>query len=271
MVALLFAGLLCDLALADEKPLWELGLGATALSLPDYRGSASNHLYALPFPYVILRGEHLKSDRNGVRGTLFDSDRIELNLSVGAALPVNSNHNPARQGMPDLSPTLEIGPSLDVKLWATDDRRYKLDLRMPIRSATTLTNGVHDIGWVFSPRVNLDVTDVAGLPGWNLGVLAGPLYGSERYHRYFYSVLPQYATPSRPAFDAKAGYAGSQLVMALSKRYPKFWIGAFLRWDTLKGAVFEDSPLVSRDRYLAAGIGIAWILGESSTRVQWDE
>jgi outer membrane protein len=255
-------------AFAAEKPLWELGAGISALSFPDYRGSDQASLYPIPFPYLVYRGEFLKADRNGIRGTLFGSDRIELNLSVGASLPVNSDDNRARQGMPDLQPTVELGPSLDLNLWRTPDRRTRLDLRLPVRTAVTVKEGMDDIGWVFSPRLNLDITDVAGLAGWNLGLLAGPMVGSERNHDYFYSVAPQYATADRPAFDAKSGYAGSQFMMTLSKRYPKYWLGAFVRQDTLKGAVFADSPLVKREGYFAAGAGIAWILGESSTRVE---
>jgi len=253
---------------AAEKPLWELGAGISALFLPDYRGSDQSSLYAIPFPYLVYRGTFLKADRHGIRGTFFGSDRIELNLSLGASLPVNSDENRARQGMPDLQPTVELGPSLDLNLWRTPDRRTRLDLRLPVRTAVTVKEGMDDIGWVFSPRLNLDITDVAGLTGWNVGVLAGPMYGSERNHDYFYSVAPQYATADRPAFDAKGGYAGSQFLMSVSKRYPKYWLGAFARWDSLKGAVFADSPLVEREGYFAAGVGIAWILGESSTRVE---
>jgi len=267
LTALLFA---CSAghAFAAEKPLWELGAGISALSFPDYRGSDQTSLYAIPFPYLVYRGEFLKADRHGIRGTFFGSDRIELSVSVGASLPVNSDDNRARQGMPDLQPTLELGPSLDLNLWRTHDRRYKLDLRLPVRAAVTVKGGMDDIGWVFSPRLNLDITDVEGLAGWNLGLLAGPMVGSQRNHEYFYSVAPQYATAERPAFDAKGGYAGSQFLMSVSKRYPKYWLGAFARWDSLKGAVFADSPLVKREDYFAAGVGIAWILGESSTRVE---
>jgi len=271
LAALLLASLPAGHSVAAEKPLWELGVGISALSLPDYRGSDESSLYAIPFPYLIYRGTFLKADRNGIRGTFFGSDRIELNVSLGASLPVNSDDNPARQGMPDLQPTVEIGPSLDFNLWRTPDRRYKLDLRLPVRTAVTVKEGMDDIGWVFSPRLNLDISDVAGMAGWNLGLLAGPLYGSERNHDYFYTVAPQYATAERPAYDAKGGYAGSQFMMTTSKRYPKYWLGAFVRWDSLKGAVFVDSPLVQREDYFAAGIGIAWILGESSTRVEADE
>lgn len=268
LATLLLASLSAGHACAADKPLWELGIGMSALSFPDYRGSDESSLYAIPFPYVIYRGTFLKADRNGVRGTFFDSDRIELNVSVGASLPVNSDNSRARQGMPDLHPTVEIGPSLDLTLWRADDRRYTLDLRLPVRAAVTVGSGMDDVGWVFSPRLNLDILDVGGLAGWNLGLLAGPIAGSARNHDYFYSVAPQYATADRPAYDAKSGYAGSQFLMSLSKRYPKYWLGAFARWDSLAGAVFADSPLVKRDHYFAAGVGIAWILGESSTRVE---
>jgi outer membrane protein len=269
--SMLLLGLFAGHACAAEKPLWELGIGVSALSFPDYRGSDESNLYAIPFPYFVYRGTFFKADRDGVRGTFFDSDRIELNVSLGASLPVNSEENAARQGMPDLEPTVEIGPSLDLHLWRTDDRRYKLDLRMPVRAAITIAGEMKDVGWVFSPRLNLDIIDVAGLAGWDMGILAGPLFGSQRNHDYFYSVPPQFATASRPAFDAEGGYAGSQFLMSLSKRFPKFWLGAFARWDSLKGAAFVDSPLVNSEQAFAAGIGIAWVLGESSTRVEADE
>ena len=89
--------------------------------------------------------------------------------------------------------------------------------------------------------------------------------GSERNHDYFYSVAP---TADRPAFEAEGGYTGSQFMLTVSKRYPKYWVGAFARWDSLKRAAFDDSPLVRQESYFAAGVGIAWILGESSTRVE---
>lgn len=257
-------------AAADEKPLWEAGLGVGGLVMPDYRGSSQSRAYALPMPYFVYRGEFLKADRNGVRGTLLDTDRVELNISGAASLPVHSDKNDARQGMTDLKPTVEVGPSLDVNLWRTADHRTKLDLRLPVRAAFTVESSPKSLGWVFSPRLNLDVEDVAGFNGWNLGLLAGPLFQSRRYNDYFYSVAPQYAAAGRPAYQAGGGYAGTQVLSSLSKRFKSTWVGAFVRWDTLKGATFEDSPLVRRDQYLAAGLAVAWVLGESSRKVEWD-
>ena len=271
LATLLLASLAACNVGAAEKPLWELGIGMSALSFPDYRGSDESSFFAIPFPYVVYRGTFFKADKDGVRGAFFDSDRVELNVSAGASVPVSSDDNSARQGMPDLQPTVELGPSLDLKLWHNRDRRYALDLRLPVRAAVTLMGGMEYVGWEFSPRLVLDVSDVAGLAGWNLGLLAGPIYGSQRSHDYFYAVAPQYATANRPAYEPDAGYAGSQFLVSLSKRYPKYWLGAFVRWDSLDGAAFVDSPLVRSESYLAAGVGIAWIVKESPIMVEAED
>jgi outer membrane scaffolding protein for murein synthesis (MipA/OmpV family) len=239
----------------------------SALHFPDYRGSDESGFFAIPFPYAVYRGKIFKADEEGVRGALFESERVELNVSLGASVPVNSDDNRARQGMPDLQPTVEFGPSLDFNIWRSADRRLKLELRLPVRLAVTVLGGVENVGWETSPRIAFDITDVAGLADWDLGLLAGPIFASERKHDYFYTVKPRYATPDRPAFDAKAGYSGSQLIVSVSKRYEKLWLGAFARWDNLGGAAFTDSPLVMQENYFAAGVGVAWILKESSVRV----
>jgi outer membrane scaffolding protein for murein synthesis (MipA/OmpV family) len=173
-----------------------------------------------------------------------------------------------RSGMPDLRSTVEAGPSFDFHLFRSAERKVKLDLRMPLRTAATVQSSPRIIGWTFSPRLNLDLRDPFGLPGWNLGLLAGPLFADRRYHDYFYSVAPQYATPARPEYSASGGYAGTQTLAALSKRYPKFWVGAYMRYDTLAGAAFVDSPLVQRKSYWTGGFGFAWMIRKSSQVVQ---
>jgi outer membrane scaffolding protein for murein synthesis (MipA/OmpV family) len=258
-------------AAAAELPLWELGAGVGAFALPDYRGSDQARGYVLPVPYVVYRGKFLKADRHGIRGELFDSDRVELNVSVAASLPVNSSRNTARAGMPDLRPSLELGPSLEFALWRSRDGRDLLELRLPVRAAFTLESSPESIGWVATPNLNLDLPGRGALAGWNFGLLAGPVYGSRRQHEYFYGIAPQFATPGRPAYSAPGGYAGFQFVAAASRRFPGFWVGAFVRADTLSGAAFEASPLVKRDIYIAAGFAVAWVLGTSEQRVQAEE
>jgi outer membrane protein len=52
------------------------------------------------------------------------------------------------------------------------------------------------------------------------------------------------------------------------KRYPKFWVGAYMRYDTLAGAAFIDSPLVQRKSYWTAGFGFSWMIARSSQLVE---
>jgi len=252
-------------ARADDKPLWEVGLGLGAVAFEDYRGSATSHAYPVPVPYVIYRGEFLQADRDGVRGKLFNQDWLEINVSGNLTTPVRNDA--ARSGMPELRTTLELGPSFDFHLFKSADAKYKLDLRVPLRVAATVQSSPKWIGGTFTPRFNLDIIDPLGFSGWNLGLALGPEFADRRYNAYFYDVAPQYATPSRPAYLSSGGYTGLQSLAAVSKRFPKFWVGAYMRHDSLQGAAFEDSPLVQRRNYWSGGIGFAWMISQSSRLV----
>ncbi len=258
-------------SLADTKPLWELGVGPGVVVFNDYPGSSAYRTYVLPVPYVRYRGKFLRSDRDGVRGVVLDAPRVSLNFSLGASVPARSRGDSAREGMPDLNALVEIGPSLDLHLWNSDADRVQVDLRLPVRAAFTLTLPPRDVGWVAAPHFNLDVRNVWGSPGWDLGVLAGPLFASQRYNRYFYAVAPAYATALRPAYDPPPGYAGTEITLALSRRFPIFWVGGFLRYQNLAGAVFANSPLIQSHSDVAGGVGIAWIVGHSDRTVEASE
>lgn len=255
-------------ARADDKPLWELGIGIAPMELPDYRGSDQSRGYVLPLPYIVYRGDVLKVDRSGIYGRLFESDRVKLDLSFDAGVPVNSRKNDARQGMPDLDPVFEVGPSLTVCLSSRCDGDRFLEFHLPIRAVfATNFSSVDSIGGTVQPHLNYDFRDIGPGGDWNAGIAAGPLYATERYHDYYYQVAPAYATPVRPAYDARGGYSGFRLTTTLSKRFDKMWFGAFVRYDDLSGAAFEDSPLVRIHRSVMAGFGIAWVLAESERRV----
>ena len=70
-------------------------------------GADTTHAYPLPLPYIFYNGRFLKANRDGIRGTLFNQDRFELNLSFDATTPVRNDH--VRFGMPDLKSTVELG------------------------------------------------------------------------------------------------------------------------------------------------------------------
>lgn len=252
---------------AEEKPLWEAGFGVGAIVFSDYRGSDEARAYPVPLPYFVYRGDILKADREGMRGELFDRKYAELSISLNATIPVDSEDNEARAGMPDLDPTIEIGPSLDLHLWRSQNERVQVDLVMPVRVPITLESSPRAIGWVFSPRINLDVQDVR-TSGWDVGVGFGPVFADRKYHDYFYSVPAANATPTREEYQASGGYSGAHVIASLSKRFPKYWVGAFLRYDALQSTAFDDSPLFKSEHYFAGGVGIAWMVGRSKRMVE---
>ena len=253
-------------AAAAERPLWELGLGAGALRLPHYRGSDQSHDWLLPVPYVVYRGEIFKADRDGARAVLFESERVDFDLSVSASAPTRSKDNEARRGMSDLSPTLEFGPKINLNLARGSD--WKLDLRAPVRAAFTLDGRPEMVGWTATPSINLDLP---GRLGWNLGLQAGPVWGSRRWHAYFYDVPVALATPERPAYRSRGGYAGGQFTAALSRRFERTWAGLFVKYDTLQGAVIAASPLVRQRENLSIGAALVYVFAESSQRVASDD
>lgn len=180
-----------DVRAAEEKPLWEIGAGVSALTLPAYRGSDQTNNFILPLPFFSYHGDFFKADRHGIRGSFFDTDRLDFTVSLALSPPMGSNDIPVRAGMPDLKATFEIGPQVDLTLWRSESRARYFKLLMPLRAALTVEGSPQGVGWVFSPTLNVDITDLPGMPGWNLGLLAGPLFGSQRQNAYYYSVAPQ--------------------------------------------------------------------------------
>lgn len=249
-------------ATCRELPLWEVGAGIFPSTFPAYRGSKDQQFYLLPFPYLVYRGDFLRVDRDGLRAQLFDTDRVQINISVNASTPARSEDSNSREGMPNLDPTVEIGPSLNILLAELTDK-HSLKLRLPVRSVIATDLGsTEQAGWIFNPHIKLESEDVFG--GWDAGLSLGPLFGSGKYHAYYYAVEPQYATASRPAYSASGGYSGTLALASLSRRFDRIWMGGFIRYDNLKSAQFEDSPLLETDHSLMAGIAIAWIFKQSS-------
>lgn len=256
---------------AELRPEWEFGLGATAFTFPDYRGSDESRGYVLPLPYVIYRGNVLRVDRQGVRGVFFESDRVEFDISLSGSPPVDSSKNRAREGMPDLDPTFEIGPRLNVILLRDENRNRALTFRLPVRAVIATDLSYADAqGVTVYPNLTYDARPRFFDYRWRLGLQAGLLYATRRYHRYFYGVDEEFATLERPAYTASGGYSGAGLAASLTRRFQKVWVGAFARYESLKGVAFESSPLMRRDYALTAGIAFAYVFAESKNKVEVD-
>jgi len=256
------------IAVAAEKPLWELGAGVGILQMPDYRGSDKNRVYVLPYPYFIYRGDVLKIDRERISGRLFKTDRLVLDFSFFGQVPVKSSDNDARRGMLDLDPTFETGPSLNITLLDNRQEDYKLNLTLPVRAGfSTDFYSLRHEGWIFAPRLVFQKNDLIPKTGVNLGISLGPVFADSAYHRYYYSVEPAYATASRPAYSASGGYSGSAITIGMSKEYKQLVFNLFVSMDFLHGAVIEDSPLVKTRTSIMSGFSVSWIFRKSERNV----
>ena len=264
---LFFALVASHQACAQRLPLWELGLATGYVSIPYYRGSASNRDVVLPMPLAVYRGKDLKVDEEGARRRLFSSKHLKLELSLAAGIPVPEGQtNKVRQGMPGLDATLEFGPRLVVDFWKKNNASFALHAPLRAVSSVSFSNiGLH--GWVFAPYLYY-MRKSPGVNGWEFDIALGPIYGSQKYHAYYYSVAPQYANAEREAYYAEAGYSGSRLTIYLQKSLNRLWLSAFARYDSLSKASFIDSPLVEKEHSLIAGFVIGWIFAKSPHRVK---
>jgi hypothetical protein len=260
--------------LAEGLPRWELGFGGGAIRIPDYRGAGEAGVYPYPFVMPIYRGRRFQADEEGIRGLLGKLPRLRLDLSFFGNVPVRGNSG-ARSGMDDLDPILEIGPMLRYKPWATADARQSIIIDAPIRAALAIGSGIDAVGYSVTPRVSYrrEVKPFAGLSfggsrPWRWSLSGEALWGSRGLHRYYYQVDPRDATATRPAYDAQAGFGGTRLRTSLYRRDPDKLISFYLLYDNLRGAVFEDSPLVEQRDGFTIGFVVTWFLLQSADRVE---
>ncbi len=269
-VALAFA-CLCVLpgVQAGHLPLWEMGIGVGTLHTPDYRGSNSENNIVLPFPYIVYRGTFLQIDReDGIRGKLFANEGVRIDLSLAGNVPVSDSDEGARRDMDSLDPLVEVGAELIVDLWRSGDRNHRFGFNLPVRLVYSVGDPLLKFqGVTVSPYLNYKIRHE------NQGVLMrysasfGPVFGSSRYHDYFYEVNPEFVTSEREEYHADSGYGGRRLTVSVTRHTNKFMIGAFARYDDLDGAVFDDSPLVETGNYFIFGVVFGWILGSSDETV----
>lgn len=254
---------------AQTLPAWEVGLGLGVISVPFYRGADRGRTYLIPVPYLVYRGRFLQMDEAGIRGKLFTSDRLKLDVSLAAGVPVPEETDGVRSDMPKLSPTVELGPQFEYRMWRAQEGRGAVWLHLPVRSAFSVNFGeFRHQGWIFSPYVEYETRDGSPDTPWAISIGAGPLFADRSYHDYFYEVLSSQATAARREYHPDGGYSGSRVTLTVHRRIGRWWFGAFARADDLHGAVFADSPLVQKETYYAVGAAVVMMLATSRERVE---
>lgn len=232
-----------------------VGLGVGAVVAPDYRGSREYRRTLSPIPYFVYTGRYFKADRDGLRSDLFQREWFELNFSASATLTPESHRTPLRRGMPSLYSTLELGPALNVNV-SGERINDGWMLSLPLRAVVAVSEDPEMVGWVAHPQL---------VRRWQnsrrtFTFRTGPYFADRAYHRYYYRVAPQYVTDNRPEFDLGAGYSGWSSQLVLSQRRGNWWFGIYGRYENLRGAAFEQSPLMETHHVFNVGGGVSRIL-----------
>jgi outer membrane scaffolding protein for murein synthesis (MipA/OmpV family) len=251
----------------EARPIWEVGFGAGVGSAADFPGADRYRVRALPFPYVVYRGQLFRSDENGARLQQKLNRNIELDISSTASFPVHSDANGPRAGMPDLDYMFELGPNLKIT-FARPQPGVRLLIELPLRASFS-TNWHHmDYrGLVFAPDIGVQDAALLG-SAWHGYADIGPMFASARLQQYFYEVAPQYALPDRPAYEADGGYMGSRLEIGLNRSLTdSLKLFAYARFDDYAGAENRDSPLLKSTLNGAGFVGFAWSFLHSSRTV----
>jgi MipA family protein len=248
-------------AQAEEvEHILEIGAGVAGQYLPEYRGHNEHRLVAIPFPYVGYQGKIIKADEDGIRGEFVKAPRFELNVSGDLALNDGKNDAKRREGMPELGTEFQAGPTINFLL-AGNSFKSGLMLRLPVRAAYAFEDDYSSVaaqGFVFNPMLTYVKPNL--FDHWHMTFDLGALYATEKYHRYFYTVAPQYATPQRPAYSAKGGFSGTFAELGLSRRDKNLIYSVGLRYDRLHDATFIGSPLVETKNHWVISIAFAYVL-----------
>lgn len=242
----------------DEKVEWALGLGLGIFEYNLYPGSKATNRFVLPAPYFTYLSSKFEIDR-GIKSFIYNSNIIVIDISADFLLPVKSDGTEARKGMPDLDFMLQAGPSLEFKLNDKNKNYFEARFEIPFRLAiATNFSSIENIGYLIEPRFTFDhqrSTDT----GLSHKATIGLKFATQDFYSYYYDVAPEFSTATRPVYNSDAGYGGSFFNYRVTYKAGDLVYWMFLRYQSLRGAEFEDSPLVEKQDYSLIGAGFSWI------------
>ena len=238
----------------------EAGIGISAVHVPHYIGSNEANDFFLPFPYIRYRSEKLNIDRNLIQGNLWRSGNWYLEISLGGSVKVDSDENQARQGMDDLDFIVEAGPSLHYYFSGGRKSENAVLFQLPLRIAmsTDFTELDHQ-GFTSIPRFvwrrGYFINGYEVRPQISLGLRLG----TAEYHDYIYGVNSEFSSPNRPQYAGETGYGGWQFAYSTAVLWDDYLVAGGLRYVQIDGAVYDDSPLITRSDSLLAGLAVAYL------------
>jgi hypothetical protein len=209
---------------AKDGPYFGVAFGTGWVQ--DYPGSESGRMRYLAIP--TYKSKSLSIDQqDNVKGDLLERDRFQLSMSFIFLFPTDSGNIAIRAGMPDLDWTLQLGPELRIELFHYD--YHTMYLRLPVRfvHTTDFSHRFEYLEWNFAPGFR-NVFDFGDKYGEFITRLELD-YASEKYNEMFFEVAPEFATTSRPAYNATEGLV--QYIVGVNYSYYDFF-----PWTIFAGA-----------------------------------
>lgn len=236
-------------AATDTDALWELRIAAFGRYGPAYPASTENQANFIPLPIPVYRGRFLRlfeDSESPIRGRVFQRDRIKLDLDFDLTFPSDSDDIDVRTGMPDLDLLIEAGPELELEFARHELYTGRWYLALQARAAVSF-DGLDPSyrGLSFSPELRY-VAQLTSRDEAKLRIT--PTFATDKYMGYYYQVDPEFETPSRPAYEARPGYLGTDITANWTRNFSRnlsMVIGA--RLGLHSGARNEDSPLFTKD------------------------
>jgi MipA family protein len=245
----------------EAKPLWEFGAGALAASSPAYPGAATRTGKFIALPFVLYRGEYVRSEQSNVGLRAIKTPRYELDVGFAASIGSSAKDVPARAGMRDIGTLVEFGPRLKVNLGDVSKGPSGVWVELPVRGVFDVSHGFANRGVSFEPQLSFDVP----LPGgWKGGASVSGIFGSQKLNDTFYSVSAAQATALRPAYTAQSGLLALRSTLAASKKItPDLRMVGFVRLESVAGGANSASSLIQKTNGASVGVGLAYTFGRS--------
>lgn len=255
---ILFMGLSSHAAEKESGPSkWAIGVGTGWLN--DYPGSAQGRIRFLPFP--VFRGSLFRLDRiSGVSGDVYKDTRWNFSWNFIFQFPTNSSSIPAREGMPNLDWLLSIGPQ--VKYYIYRGSRNRFFFRFPIRmnTCTNFATRTQFCGIAFNPGFR----HATYLGDWGEITFRWEAFSnSSEFQQYFYEVHPRYATPTRSAFHARAGFLGFVYGLFHAIPFDGWSFSTALNVYDYSLAINQESPLFLHKTNYAAFFAVTFDIDNS--------
>jgi hypothetical protein len=195
--------------------------GVATLSFLAYRVRRTRKVAAAAAVLHLSR-QNPEADRHGgLRAQLLDRDRLDLTISAASRRLQRRYRGQARHAGPGRN--LEIGRNSMFTVWRPRTGAI-LKILMPLRAAFTVERSLQHIGWVFHPKLECrhhgSVRDARLEPG------LGRTGVRDRSRTTTYSVSSLRECAASRLHEASGGYAGMRYLASMTKRFPRFWVGA---------------------------------------------